>query len=123
MINAGAHPCQTMYLGGTSGATVAASAFGTAASTVLGTISATYARGFEVWNLTGLNLELVLGPDNGTSSIGIFCPGSTAAGTLAGTRAERNQVALQQGMQILVRTTVNVPATIAAASFVINFWA
>jgi len=137
---AGGHPIQAFYLGIPGNATIAASMGGTAAATLISTsVSATYFRFMEVWNMTGRNLEIGFGNDNGTASyvlttpgstpitVGansqIFCPGTTASSTGAG-RGNYFPITLQQGSKIWARTTENTPITAASTTpLVINFWA
>ena len=108
MSQLGGHPIGSYLF---SNHTVAASAGGTAAATELITsISATYARAWRVCNLTLRNLELVIGAENGTNAIGIFIPGNT---TVSGVSI-REPIALNQGMQIRARTTENTPITCSA---------
>jgi len=116
--------------------TIAACMAGTASATAIGTVSAAYAVKMEVFNLTGRNIELIFGNDNGTASyvtaagvpsIGsngqIFCPGT--ASTLAAGRVNGFGVAsLTKGITIFARTTENTPITCSSvAPFVINLWA
>lgn len=102
--------------------TIAASAGGTAAATpVVSSISCTYARSWQVWNMTGRNVELIIGKDAGTASIAIFCPGTASPTTGMGNRAP---ITIQQGMSIFARTTENTPITCSQTGpLVINAWA
>lgn len=137
MINNGTHPIQGFALGLYSNFTIAASAMGTAASTVVTSAASAYAaRGMEIFNMTGRDIDLVIGKDNGTASystasgvgaviIGngtIFCPSNATLAIAAG-RAMRMPIAFSQSMPISVRTTTNVPITCSSTSYlVINFW-
>ena len=133
----GANPIQAFYLGIPSNFTIAASMAGTSPATLIGTISAAYACGIEVFNLTGRNLELVFGNDNGTaayvpgnstiatlgSNSQIFCPGT--ASVLAAGRVNRvGMGSMTAGLKIFARTTENTPITASSTSpFIINLWA
>ena len=115
----GSVPIQVIRITNT---TIAASAAGTAAATVISTVGATYARGWEIFNLTGLHLELLVGSDNGTSSTSgsLFVPHTTVSMS----PSQRRPVALQQGEILRLRTYLTTPATIAATNpFIINLWA
>lgn len=134
----GSHPIQSFVLGLYGSSTIAASAAGTAAATVItASASLSYAKAIEIWNLTGANLDLVFGPDNTTATytnttpnnvmaIGngtFFCPGNATVAITAA-RGERMPIAFTQGMSISVRTTNNTPVTCSAtAPLVINLWA
>lgn len=117
----GGHPCQAILL---LNNTIAASALGTAAATVIGTISTQYVRSWNAYNLTLRNLEVIFGPEGGTAAIGVFLPGNTTVnGAMAGP-AVRNPLAVTQGVVVRVRTTENTPVTIASTTpLVLNFWA
>ena len=117
--------------------TIAASMGGTAAATCISTsVPFVDCKWMEVFNLTGRNLELILGPDIGTTQYTIqtgstasvvspgtlFCPGTAAL--TAGGRNNGNEIIITQGMQLYIRTTENTAATCSATGpFVINFWA
>ncbi len=117
----GGHPMQSMTL---NNHTIAASAGGTASSTIVGTISAAYARSFSVFNLTLRNIELTFGKEAGTSAIPVFCPGNTTAnGAMAG-MSMRNPIAVTEGIVVRARTTENTAITCASTTpLVLNFWA
>lgn len=135
----GSAPIQSFLLGIPGNATIAGSMVGTAAATAISSsISCAGARGMEVMNLTGRNVEIVIGPDNGTSSYtqttpgstpvmvagnGIFfCPG-TAAATPGYGRGVRFPIVLHQGEKMWVRTTENTPITCASTTpLIINLW-
>lgn len=135
----GGAPIQSFYLGIPGNATIAASMAGTVAATpISGSIPCSYARSMEVFNLTLRNLEIVVGPDNGTASytlgtvagtVGLtvgngifFCPG-TAASTMGVGRGVRFPIALSQGEKIWARTTENVPITVSSTlPLIINLW-
>lgn len=121
MADWGGHPMQSMTL---NNHTIAASAAGTAAATIVGTISAAYARSFSVFNLTLRNIELVFGKEQGTAAVGVFCPGNTTAnGAMAGP-SMRNPIAVTEGIVVRARTTENTPITCASTTpLVLNFWA
>lgn len=140
MNNLGYGPIQSFYLGIPGNATIAGSMAGTAAATkVSNSISCSFAQSMEVFNLTGRNLELVVGTDQGTVSYTLTTPGSTpicvggngqffCPGTATATpgvgRGIRFPVAVSQGMQLWVRTTENTPITCASTTpLVINLWA
>lgn len=132
-------PITSFLLGIPGNATIAATMAGTAAATAIcSSIPCVYAREMEVFNLTGRNLELVVGPDNGTASYTLttpgttpvmivgngtfFCPG-TAAATPGFGRGVRFPITLQQGEKIFARTTENTPITCATTSpLIINLW-
>jgi hypothetical protein len=132
-------PIQSFALGLYTNATIAASAQGTAAATVVTTAFSAYAAStVEVWNLTGQNLDVVLGPDNTTNSytsttpgstpvvqVGngvLFCPGNTTI-SITNVRAERAFIPFSNGMKVSVRTCANAPITCSAtAPLVISFW-
>jgi len=132
----GGHPIQTIYLGIPGNATIAASMGGTAAATLLcAKLPAIYARYMEVWNLTARNMELIIGNDTGTAAYTLTTPGATPVtlgaqsqffcpGTAAVTGAGRGNyfpVALQQNLQLWVRTTENTPITATSTTpLVIN---
>lgn len=106
---------------------------GTAAATqITGSVSCTNARWMEVFNMTGRNLEIVLGkPDggtadytSGTATIGtqgqFFVPGTASSSTVR----DRFDCPVSSGMKIFVRTTENTPITCSSvAPFIINLWA
>ncbi len=120
-MNLGGHPVGSFLF---TNQTIAASAGGTAAATVLGTINASYARSWNVTNLTLRNLEFVLGAEAGTSAIGIFIPGNVTASGAAAGGATRSPIALQQGIILRARTTENVPLTISSTlALAITLWA
>ena len=116
----GSHPIASYLLNNT---TIAASSGGTAAATVLvSSISATYAKSWEVHNLTGNPIELIIGAEAGTSAIGIFYPGNTSAASVG--VAVRQVIALQQGMAIRARTVLNAAVTVSATLPIhISLWA
>lgn len=106
--------------------TVAASLNGTAATTVLGTISAAHAKYWEVFNCSLRNLELFVGGAAPATSAGaapgIFVPG-TASGVVAG-MGMRQGIAVQSGYIVRARTTENTPVTLSSVlPLYINFWA
>lgn len=112
----GSVPVQTLRFNNT---TVAASLGGTAAATILGTITTTYARAWEVHNLTTRNLELIIGTEISTVS-GICIPGTVSNTGMS----FRSPVTLQGPLVIRARTTENTPVTIASTTpFYINLWA
>lgn len=107
---------------------------GTAASTPITTsVSCTNARYMEVFNMTGRNMEIVLGkPDGGAAdyntvpvaAIGrqgqFFVPGTASSSTVR----DRFECEVNGGMSISVRTTENTPITCSSvAPFIINLWA
>lgn len=107
-------------------ATVAASLNGTAAVTVLGTISTAYVRSWEVFNCSLRNLELIIGSAAPATAAGaapgIFIPG-TASGVVAGTGI-RAEFAVQSGAVVYARTTENTPVTLSSTlPLYINLWA
>lgn len=128
-------------LGIPGNATIAASMAGTAAATVISnSISATYAKALEIFNLTGRNLEVGFGPDNGTADytlttpgstpvmvVGdgiVFCPGTAGVTGVNVGRGIRLPIKLDAGMKIWVRTTENTPITCASTTaLIINLWA
>lgn len=132
----GSHPIQSLVLGIPSNATIAASMAGTAAATVLSSsISFVQAKSMEVFNLTGRNLELIIGRGDpgtanfvvGTPSVvghgSIFCPGTASAVPGMG-RGMQTPIALSQGMTLYVRTTENTAVTCASITpLIISFWA
>lgn len=145
-MNIGSGPIFSVYVGQAGSVTIGASMLGTAAATqLISSASFTYARGMEVFNLTGRNLELFVGNDvattayknvtisgnvfaytgnNATAGISacFFVPG-TASATVAG-RANRFACEFQQGYNLWVRTTENTPITCSSVlPLVINFWA
>ena len=137
-MNLGTGPIFSIYGGQAGSFTISGSMLGTAAATqLISSATFTYARGMEVFNLTGRNLELIIGNDLGTaayttafgvaySAVGkqslFFVPG-TASATVAG-RANRFACAFQQGFNLWVRTTENTPITCTSVlPLVINFWA
>ena len=140
MNNLGCGPIASYYLGIPTNATIAQSMAGTAAATpIVSSISCSFAQSMEVFNLTGRNLELVVGNDNGTAAYTIttigstpvmfggpghfMCPGTTSS-TPGGGRGQRFPVAISQGMKMWVRTTENTPITYASTTpLVINLWA
>jgi len=136
MSSLGTVPIQSFLLGIPANATIAASMAGTAAATTISSsISAAGARGMEVFNLTGRNIEIVVGTDNGTSTytpsagaatvVGsgtFFCPG-TASATPGVGRGIRFPIVIHQGMKLFVRTTENTPITCASTTpLVISLW-
>lgn len=129
-----AHPILSYYLGIPANATIAASMAGTAAATVVSSsVSCVNARYMEVFNMTGRNLEIVLGKvdggtadytSNATATIGsqgqFFVPGTASSSTVR----DRFECPVSQGMKIFVRTTENTPITCSSvAAFIINLWA
>lgn len=140
MNNLGYGPILSFYLGVPGNATIAGSMAGTAAATLISTsISCSFAQSMEVFNMTGRNLELVLGVDNGTGAYTLttpgatpitvggngqfFCPG-TASSTPGSGRGNRFPVAISSGMKMWVRTTENTPITCATTTaLIINLWA
>lgn len=134
------HPIQSFYLGIPGNATIGASMAGTAAATAISaSISAVNCRSMEVYNLTGRNVELVLGLDSGTAAYTVTTPGSTpvtvgangqffcpgTATVTAGTgRGVQFPIAVCAGMKLWARTTENTPITCASTTpLIINFWA
>lgn len=142
----GSGPIFTLYVGSAGSVTIAASLLGTAAATqIISSAPFTYARGLEVFNQTGRNLEIFVDRDQGTTayknvtiggnvfaytgtstaggvSAAFFCPG-TAASTVTG-RVNRFPISLQGGEQMWVRTTENTNITCSAANpLVLVFWA
>lgn len=121
MSGLGGHPILTMGFN----TTIAASAGGTAASTVLNSsFPATYARNMQIFNYTLRDLEIIIGAgDQGTANTNmIFVPGTAASTALQ--QGILMPVALAQGMQIRARTTTNVPITVSATlALRFNFWA
>lgn len=145
-MNLGSGPVFSLYLGVPTNGTIAASMAGTAAATQIMsgtsnpffTASGVIARSMEVFNLTGRNLELILGKaDGGTAdyqntTVGtavsygangqIFVPGTASAVALG--RGMRFPIAFQAGMGIWARTTENTPLTASSTTpLIINFWA
>lgn len=139
-MNIGAGPIGSIYLGIPTNATIAASMAGTAAATqIMASASFSYARAMEIFNLTGQNIELIIGrPDHGTADYTVttiagtpvsfgasgqfFCPG-TASSTVTG-RTNRFPCAVAQGMTLYVRTTGTTNITCSSTNpFIINFWA
>lgn len=135
----GSAPIQSFLLGIPGNATVAASMAGTAAATAISqSISCAGARGMEVFNMTNRNIEIVVGPDNGTSSYtqttpgttpvmvagnGIFFCSGTAAAVQGMGRGIRFPIVIHQGMKMFVRTTENTPITCASTTpLIINLW-
>jgi hypothetical protein len=105
--------------------TIAASAGGTAAATVLvSSVSATYVKAWQIHNLSLRNLELIIGAESGTAAVGIFVPGNTTvSGAFAG-MSMRAPIALNQGMTIRARTTENTAITCASTTpLAITLWA
>lgn len=123
MSQVGSVPIQTLRF---NNATVAASLNGTAPATVLGTISASYARGWEVFNCSLRNLELIISgiaPVTATSAAaGIFIPGTASSvGLGMGVRAP---AAFQSGAIVYARTTENTPVTLSSTTpLYMNLWA
>lgn len=117
----GGHPMQSLTL---NNHTIAASAAGTAAATIVGTISSSYARSWNAYNLTLRNIEIIFGAEGGTAAVGVFIPGNvTASGAMAGA-AMRNPIAVTEGIVVRARTTENTPITCASTTpLVLNFWA
>lgn len=106
--------------------TVAASLNGTAACTILGTITCTYARGWEVFNMSLRNVELIFGgPLPATAAdaaAGIFVPGTASAAAIG--LGVRGPCAVQSGYVVYARTTENTPVTFASTTpLYINLWA
>jgi hypothetical protein len=105
--------------------TVAASLNGTVACTVLGTVSATQARAWEVFNCSLRNLELFIGGSlpvtSATAASGIFVPGTASSvGLGLGVRAP---MAIQSGYVVFARTTENTAVTLASVTpLYINLW-
>lgn len=136
MANLGAGPITSFLLGIPGNMTIAASMAGTAAAvSISSSIPCSFASSMQVFNLTGRNVELVLGPDNGTASYttaagvpsvvgqGTFFVPGTASATIGG-QAARFPVQLTQGMKLFVRTTENTPITCASTTpLIINLWA
>ena len=123
MSQLGSVPVQTLRF---NNQTVAASLNGTAAVTVLGTISASYGRAWEVFNCSLRNLELIIGQASPATSAnapaGIFIPG-TASGVVAG-MGMRGAMAVQSGYVVYARTTENTPVTLSSTTpLYINLWA
>lgn len=119
----GGHPVLTMGFN----TTIAASAGGTAASTVLNSsFPATYARYVQIYNYTLRDLELIFSAgDQGTANTNmIYVPGIvTAAGTTA-VQGILLPINMQQGAQIRARTTINTPVTVSSTlALRLNFWA
>ena len=135
MSEIGSHPLKSFVLGIPTNVTIAASMAGTAAATlIVSSISVSYARSIEVFNLTLRNVELILsGGDNGTagwtpgtpsvvSGNSIFCPGTASTAGLG--RSIRKPLKIDQGMSLYVRTTENTPITCASTTpLIISFWA
>lgn len=120
MSQIGSVPIQTLRF---NNHTVAASLNGTAAATVLGTVTCAYARAWEVFNLTLNNLEIYLKATAPDTAPGIFVPG-TAASSIAHGMSVRAPCAIQSGYIVFARTTQNVPVTISTTSpLYINLWA
>lgn len=132
----GSHPIQSIYVGIPTNVTIAASMAGTAAATQLSSsISISYAKSVRVFNLTGRNLELILGvgPDPGTADVTpgtptvvgqgvMFCPGTATAVPGAG-MGMVFPLAVNGGMKLFVRTTENTPITCASTTpLIIQFW-
>ena len=106
--------------------TVAASLNGTAPATVLGTITCSYARGWEVFNMTLRNLELFVGGASPTTAAnaapGIFIPGTASAVAIG--LGVRGPFAAQSGYVVYARTTEATPVTISSTTpLYINLWA
>lgn len=138
----GTAPIQSFMLGIPTSSTIAATMAGTAAATVISSsISCAGARGIEVFNLTGRNIELVIGPDSGTATytnttvgtsvvctVGngtFFCPGTAAAAAVSMGlgRGVRFPIVVHQGMKLSVRTTENTPITCASTTpLIISLW-
>lgn len=106
--------------------TIAASLNGTAPATVLGTISTSYARSWEVFNCSLRNLEIFVGGTSPATAAnaapGIFIPGTASSiGLGMGVRAE---MAVQSGYVVFARTTENTPVTLSSTlPLYFNFWA
>lgn len=133
-MNVGAGPICGFILGIPGNATIAASMAGTAAATsISASIPCSFASSMSIFNLTGRNLELVLGPDNGTASYTTAAGVATVEGQgsffVPGTASSvaqnmRIPVQLSQGMKFFVRTTENTPITCSSTTpLVINLWA
>ena len=123
MSQLGSVPIQTLRF---NNHTVAASLNGTAAATVLGTVSASYARAWEVYNCTLRNLELFIGTaapaTSANAAAGIFVPGTASA--IAVGMGMRAAIAVQSGYVVYARTTEATPVTIASTTpLYINLWA
>ena len=107
-------------------ATVAASLNGTAPATVLGTVTTSYARSWEVFNCSLRNLELFVGGASPATAAGaapgIFVPGTASAvGIGLGVRSE---MAIQSAYVIYARTTEATPVTLSSVlPLYINLWA
>lgn len=105
--------------------TIAASAGGTAAATVLNaSFSMVAAKSFSVFNYTKRDLELLIGPDIGTTAAGtIFVPGDTTA-HFANGFLMRQPINIQNGNKLWARTIVDTPITVSSTLFLrIDFWA
>ncbi len=117
----GSHPILTMGFN----TTVAASAGGTASSTVLNSsFPVTNAKTMQIFNYTLRDIELIFGAaDQGTANTNmIFVPGTAASTALQ--QGILMPINMQQGMQIRARTTTNVPLTVSSTlALRINFWA
>lgn len=128
------HPFQSIYLGIPVNMTIAASMAGTVAATqISASISVSYARSMQIFNLTGRNLELIIGADPGTANMTgtpsvvsgsvLFCPG-TISSVPGNGRGAGQEVAISGGMQLYVRTTENTPVTCSSTTpLIISFWA
>lgn len=106
--------------------TVAASLNGTAAATVLGTVTAAYARSWEVFNCSLRNLELIIGSASPATAAGapagIFIPGTASSIGLG--MGVRGEFAVQSGAVVYARTTENTPVTLSSTlPLYINLWA
>jgi hypothetical protein len=106
--------------------TVAASLNGTAVCTVLGTVSCNYARGWEVFNMSLRNVELIVGGSlpvtAANAAPGIFVPGTASAAAIG--LGVRQPCAVQSGYVVYARTTENTPVTFSSTTpLYINLWA
>lgn len=117
----GSHPVQAIMI---NNHTIAASKAGTAAATILGTVSNTQgACAWQVYNLSLRNLELILGAEYGATATVIFVPGNTTVSGAHAGMAQRAPVTLCQGMVIRARTTEDTPITCAETTpLVLTLW-
>ena len=124
MYSLGSHPILSLQFN----TTIAASADGTAAATVLNSsFSATNAKSMQIFNATLRDIEFVFqSADPGTGAmVGcLFVPGNFTSPGVVATNGQLLPINMQQGGKILARTTTNVPITASEVlQLRINFWA
>lgn len=121
MSGLGGHPILTMGFN----STIAASAGGTAAATVLNSsFPVTNARYMQIFNYTLRDLELIFSSaEPGTSNVNVmYVPGTAASTALQ--QGILMPINMQSGAKIMARTTINTPVTMSATlALRINFWA